>query len=63
MLFVVRSIGKDGIITGKKLSEPSFHSTFKSCLESAGYVSVSASLHAIRRFLGKQIDGMSLSRP
>ncbi|KZL75529.1 hypothetical protein CT0861_13119 [Colletotrichum tofieldiae] len=53
---IVRSIARDGTVTGKQLTESSFRQSFNKALKLAGYVGVSPSIHQIRRYLGKQVD-------
>ncbi|OBR02097.1 hypothetical protein CH63R_14398 [Colletotrichum higginsianum IMI 349063] len=54
---IVRGIARDGTVTSKQLTESSFHQSFNKALKLAGYVGVSPSIHQIRCYLGKQVDG------
>jgi hypothetical protein len=57
---ILRKWTKAGGISDEPMPESAFTAIFKSTLQNAGYLT-STSVHAIRRQLGKKVDGKTIT--
>ncbi|KAF4430809.1 hypothetical protein CFRS1_v009588 [Colletotrichum fructicola] len=53
---ILRKIERDGTVSKEQMSLEVFQRAFRKILDLAGYIDVAASVHQIRRHLGKKID-------